>query len=171
VCNFEYEVEVLDEGAAENCRKLKFHAHVARDTFAVFLVIQLIIIILGFLMSAIDVGGAMKDVFPQWVSEHSKTSYYIWGFLLLLAALGIIGIIYTCIIGTPSRTECTYCYFANCDLHHCHGGDNDLGGCLILVVIIIVVLAFIGFFVGIFLASLLMQKIVQRHYRYLWLKS
>jgi ABC-type phosphate transport system permease subunit len=164
----------LEDEGADRCHKLKFHAHVARDTLAVFLVIQLAIIVLGLLMSAIDVGGALKDVFPQWVSEHSKTSYYIWGFIILLAVLGVFGLISLCTHGAPARNDsCGFCYCGDCGDCRCHGsgGGDDAAGCLVVVLVIIVVLAFIGFFVGIFLASLLMQKIVQRHYRILWLKS
>lgn len=174
VCNFEYEIEVLDDERVDCSRKVKFHAHVARDTAAVFLVIQLIIIALAAIIAGLDTTRAMRDLFPPWVNEHEKTSYYIWGFLFLLAGLGLAGLISLCTHGRPARNECSYCYCGGCDDCRCHGsggGGDDAAGLLVVLVVIVVVLAFIGFFVGIFLASLLMQKIVQRHYRILWLKS
>jgi len=68
--------------------------------------------------------------------------------------------------------DCGGCYFVDCGgCHHSGGGGNDCAGLLVILLVIVVVLAFIGVFVGIFLATILLQKIVQRHYRVLWLKS
>lgn len=173
VCNFEYEIEVLDEENHDRCRRMKFHAHVARDTIAVFVVIQLIIMAIGGLLMVIDPQGAMRSVLPQWLGEHNKTSYYVWGFFILLVILGIFGLLHVCINGTGRHRaggDCNFCYCG--DPCHCHGGGgDDAAGLLVMLVVIGVILAFIGLFVGIFLASLVLQKIVQRHYRKLWLKS
>jgi len=43
--------------------------------------------------------------------------------------------------------------------------------CLIIGLIAVVILAFIGIFVGIFLGSILIQRIMQKHLRVLWLRE
>jgi hypothetical protein len=180
VCDFEFVVEQIDElseeqKAAERQRLLKFRMFVARDTIAVFLAIQVIIIVLGMFVRAFDQYGAIRDLFPTIVSDHEKTTYYICGVVLFFAIIGLCGLCAACIGITGdagARDPCWGCYGCYCgDCRSCQGGSDDGKACLVILVIFVVVLAFIGIFIGIFLATMIVQRIVQRHMRVLWLKQ
>jgi len=160
----------------ERQRKCRFRMFVARDTIGLFLAVQVIIILLGFFVRACDTNGQLRDMFPTAVSEHEKTTYYICGFVLFFAIIGLIGLCSACIAGDASARHdpcygCYGCYFGDCN-RSCDGGGSDDGkACLVILVVMVVVLAFVGIFIGIFLASMLFQKIVQRHMKVLWLKE
>lgn len=55
--------------------------------------IQVIIVLLGLFVKACDVDGNIRNMFPDWISDHEKTSYYIAGLVLFLAILGLIGLV------------------------------------------------------------------------------
>mmetsp|Transcript_50342 Transcript_50342/g.98669 ORF Transcript_50342/g.98669 Transcript_50342/m.98669 type:complete len:305 (+) Transcript_50342:26-940(+) len=175
VCQFEYVVEVHDDEQLAKSRKRKFHALVARDSALVFLMLQLIIVALGALVHAMDTHSTLRNMFPELISKHWKTTYYICGLVVFLAILGLIGLCSLCICTDRSQTACNdsgcyYCYCGDCGDCKCDDAGGDGKECLVILVIIAVVLALIGIFVGIFLSTLLLQKIIQKHNRVLWLK-
>jgi len=149
---------------------------VARDTLGLFLVVQIIIILLGFFVRACDTNNAIRDLFPASVSDHEKTTYYICGFVLFFAILGFFGLCTVCLTNNTGPVHdpcwgCYGCYFGDCNRSCSGGGSDDGKACLVIIVVLVVVLAFIGIFVGIFLASIFFQRIVQRHVKVLWLKQ
>jgi len=234
LCGFEYVIEMADDSRDEECRRIRWKMYVARDTLAVFLLIQAVIIILGFIVKAMDVNGVAREAFPHFLSDHEKTSYYIWGFIVFLASLGLIGTVLKCINhplfetggnrpanpyvhgapniqerldaglvrqhtprrranGNPCCTgnncqgcycddphycgDCRGCYCGDCGTcHGCNCGNCNCSGDLkegviLILIIALVILVFVGLFVVIFLGSLLVQKIMQRHMRILWLRE
>lgn len=171
VCNFEYVVQVMeDDHDLEAKRKKLFHARVARDSLLVFLAIQIVIVGLGLIVRACDSDKVILNMFPDLLADnHTLTSYYICGFIIFLAILGLIGFVSMCVNGCSCHDSCNGCYCGNgCD-GNC--GDCKGEGFLIVLVVMIVVLVFIGVFVGIFMGSMLLQKIIQRHHRRIWLAS
>jgi len=177
VCQFEYVVEPMAQGAEaqreEDERKCRFRLFVARDTIGMFLVVQVMIILLGFFVRACDTRGQVRDLFPTAVSDHEKTTYYICGFVLFFAIIGLLGLCTVCVADSGRHDPCYGCYGCYIgDCRGCSGGGSDDGkACLIILVVMIVVLAFIGIFIGIFLATIFFQRIVQRHMKVLWLKQ
>lgn len=175
ICNFEYVVELKGNPSEERSRKYKFRALVARDTILVFLLLQVVIVLLGLIVMGLDQPKEiLRHMFPALVSEHWKTTYYICGFVLFLAILGIGGLCSLCCSDRRERDPCGngHCYFWGCPNCNCNNnGGGDGYECLVILVVIVVVLAFIGIFVGIFLSSMLIQRIIQRHYKVLWLKQ
>jgi len=203
VCGFEYRIvpveESEEEKRAERTRLLRFRLFVARDTAAVFLLLQLVIMGLGAAVWALDKGGRIMDFFPESIGERTKTAYYLSGLVLFLALLGVMGLLYACLNGLENTLNnrhhhyhhgpncvccCDDCYCCMPRYHHgcCYYGRapscNDCGGsrsggegCLAVIVALVVVFAFIGLFVGVFLASIVFQRIMQRHMRVLWLRE
>jgi len=176
ICGFEYIIELAPQDEhAERQRLLRFRMLVARDTMAVFLGVQVVIIVLGLFVKALDTEGTIRGLFPTIVSDHEKTSYYICGVVLFFALLGLFGCIAGCLgmhrdpyVRDPCPT-CYGCYCGDCNCAHGGGGGDDGKACLILLVAVIVILAFVGIFIGIFLATIVFQRIIQRHMRVLWL--
>lgn len=199
VCQFEYWVEpVADDAHAERRKRRTFRLFVIRDTVLLFLVVQAIIVVLGFCVRTIDhPSETLRRKFPDSLADHAKTTYYVCGLVLFLAILGFIGIIVACVscCGEDEETEendnrhrgrgssssddcCLYCYIgrggsASCDgcCDDCDCGDGCGEAMLVMVVVLVVLLAFVGIFVGIFAATAAFQKICQRHMRTLWLKQ
>lgn len=60
--------------AQERSRQLRFRMFVARDTLAVFLLTQCVIIVLGLLIKACDTNSNIRNLFPDSVSAHEKTT-------------------------------------------------------------------------------------------------
>jgi hypothetical protein len=58
----------------ERSRQLRFRMFVARDTLAVFLLTQCVIIVLGLLIKACDTNSNIRNLFPDSVSAHEKTT-------------------------------------------------------------------------------------------------
>jgi uncharacterized membrane protein YidH (DUF202 family) len=199
-CQFEYKVVVQDEEVETNKRLWRFRKFVARDTLLVFICIQAIIIGLGLLVRWHDLHAVYKvrDLFPDVISSHDKTSYYIWGALLFFALLGIFGVFYwcfhtkgctdereltqpndvdpyVCCIPDPCSGPC-YCYCPDTHVHHGSGGSGNSGyDCMALifgmVIILFVVLVLIGIVTALFLGTLAFQRIMQKHMKKLWLRE
>eukprot|EP00164_Ancoracysta_twista_P000173 GFYU01000251.1.p1 GENE.GFYU01000251.1~~GFYU01000251.1.p1 ORF type:complete len:366 (+),score=62.83 GFYU01000251.1:139-1236(+) len=236
-CNFDYQFEVFmphDESKI-SAAKTKFRLFVARDTLLIFLIIQIFIALLGYMTAEIDGdhGSHLRNLFPEIISSHYKTTYYLCGLVLFLALIGLVGSLLYCIskVNTddsdqnrsdsssmcdcvfdmcyPSRRTqrhhpnrrmrrrpgsgeyraqttttssthfcCADCHGVNCDCccdscgNDCDcncsgggggGGGND-GGALVFVLVIVFVFAVIGILVGLFAGSILIQKIIQRHF-------
>lgn len=182
-CGFEYVIEVQNDDPRSEARRLrKFRLFVARDTLAVFAVIQVAIVLLGLFVSACDGKDTLLNLFPASIASSPRTAYYICGLVLFLATLGLIGICAACCksdhLSGPGPMWC--CYVGDC---HCPGshGHSDCGNCncdgdsgkalLIVLLVAVVILAFVGIFVGIFLGTVLFQRILQRHMKILWLRQ
>jgi len=172
ICGFEYVVEVVDDAREDSWRKRRFCLFVARDTFLCFLITQLLIVGFGALVKVCDVNGKVLNLFPALISEHSKTTYYICGLLIFLAVLGLVGTIAWCCGYYNSPYGHRRCGGANCWYCWWPQGIAETGeACLVFGLIILVVFVFIGIFVGIFLGSILIQRIMQKHIRILWLRE
>ena len=142
VCRFEF---VVDRARDDHVisRKCRYSMYVARDGLIALLVIQFIVALLGLLIRQADVDHRIRNLFPEWVSGHDKTTYYICGTILFLAILGVIALLAYCmgafdedgVLGVrplPQRHDpgCICC----CDSsdscggyphHHSYGGRND----------------------------------------------
>jgi hypothetical protein len=184
VCQFEFEIESADpeqEAQLAKSRLRRFRLLVARDTLLVFLAFQLMIIGLGALIHLVDTrnDNKLRDLFPDWLSEHGKTTYYICGFVLFFLILGIIGMFHRCCChedhaGRPrGGGGCGGCWYCGSGSG---GGGNGCSGegvviLLVICAILIVIIFLIGVIVGIVAISALMQRIFQRHMHVLWLRQ
>ena len=98
-CKFQYRTEVND--AAFATKRLWLTLFVARDTIGVFVVLQGVAAGLALLMHACDPHGYIKRLYPpKWaeVTAASRLSigpYYVSTVILLLAALGLLGLVLT----------------------------------------------------------------------------
>lgn len=188
VCHFEFVIEsVADDPCADRKRLWLFRFLITRDITAVVLLTQAFIIALAFLMQAADKNSqGIRDLYPDWMSSYGV--YYLSSLILLLAFLGLFGLIaFCCSAGSSSgsssgsNTTCLYCFCINsnssgcdggsdCD---CKGGSGGGGGEGIVVVLLVVVVLFaiIGIFVGIFLGGVIVKDIIARHKKKLWLRQ
>lgn len=183
VCQFEYLVDTVQEHEHGNkCRKVKFYGFVARDTAGLFLLMQLIICALAGIIYECDTFKNILNIWP-WFSQCSApdkqcfphTTYYFCGFVLMLAIVGIMGVMFGCLSGNSSSSSnsncdcggCHFMYCGNCDCN-CDGAGKECGA---VILVFIILLAVVGLFVCIFLAPVVFQRILQRHYKVLWLKQ
>ena len=85
ICKFEYVIEIVDDDLrAEKIRRLKYYFFVTRDITLVFLLTQLIILVLTFLLKLIDKSsGDIKRQFPSWMSEFAM--YYLASFFFIIS--------------------------------------------------------------------------------------
>lgn len=119
-----------DERAAAS-RLLKFRMHVAKDTLAVLLVIQLVIVAFAFLVRACDTKSALRNSFPDFISAHEKTTYYLCGVLIFFILLGLAGAIGWC-CGAFEDLQGVNLIRSCClgsDVHVCICPNVDCGDC------------------------------------------
>ncbi|CAF1376862.1 unnamed protein product [Adineta ricciae] len=160
ICKFEYVIETVDNDLkAEKIRRLKYYFFVTRDITSIFLLTQLIILALTFLLKLIDKNsGDIKHQFPSWMSEFAM--YYLTSFVLLLVLIGFIAFIISCwSLGRIDR--CIPNGF----------GLNSGKGLLTCLIIFVVIYAMIGVLVGVFYSIVILQKIMEHHTRKLWLRQ
>jgi hypothetical protein len=184
-CHFQYLVheDASDVGAKK--RRCKYRTLVGRDTMIVFLGIQVFILVLGEIVKVCDPSESLRYMLlPKVVSASNYSSYYVFGFVLLLAGMGFVGLCsMICKSGERDgrggyhNDPCGGCYGCYCGDCSCGdgkcsgGGGADMGACVVMLILVVVVFAFIGIFIGIFMASALVNKIYQRHMHVLWLKE
>lgn len=196
-CRFEYQLKrVIKQGPSSKCT---FRYLIVRDSFGVFCVVQLIIILLGFIVGSIDknqafvrlLWGEDKQTLDRTgilsdILHHHKTTYYLAGILVALFFLGLGYSIYYCCAkaGSSSNRDPHYhhhhrylfndpwlgCYCYDCP--RCNSGNGNCSGdgneaCAIIAIIIVVIFIIVGIFVGLFLTTVLIHRIVQRHYHIL----
>jgi len=170
-CDFEFVIQVVEHSESEErCRKIRYTAFVARDTFALFLLLQCVIAGFGGIIYACDVAQTVRHLFPPALSNHPIPTYYLAGLILFLAILGVCGLVIACSSNNRVDPCPTHCYVGNCNCN-CQGSSNSNDGCLAILVVIILLLAFLGLVLGVFLASVAIQRIMQRHMRVIWLKE
>jgi hypothetical protein len=149
-CKFVYIFESIpqeEEESVQRCRAHKFRALVARDSFVVFVLLQLTICALGALVwaadGAQDFGGGINwwgpdgsyQCEPQSLIDrmgcprYNNLFYYAWGVCVFLAGLGLVGTFKWCCCksnggeGDPC-CDCYY-YWDGCDC--CCGYGNGYG--------------------------------------------
>ncbi|UJR07346.1 hypothetical protein I4U23_011632 [Adineta vaga] len=152
ICHFEYVIEsVNNDEIAERTRRLKYYLYVTRDTTVLFLLVQLVIVGVAFIIKLIDKNSEhIKDNFPQWMNVF--VIYYLSAVIVLLALIGFITLIIA---------QCSSNSRGGCNLN---GGS----GCGIVLLIFFVL---IGLVVGIVLSAKILQEIVERHTNKLWLRQ
>lgn len=161
VCNYMYTVQVVSLPPSKCSHAIK--ARIARDSILVFLFVQLIICGIGALIWQMDTDGQVQRAFPDWISDHEKTTYYVCGVLVFFVLLGLIGFVFGG--GCRNMDGCWYCGF-------CEGGSGQGAEFLFMMMILLVVfLFFIGLFVGIALASMWIQQTIQRRAKISWLRE
>jgi uncharacterized membrane protein YidH (DUF202 family) len=208
ICRFEFAIDQLsnDTEEAQASRMRRYKMHVARDTIAVLLAIQLCIVAIAWIVKLADTSDTLRDAFPDWISDHEKTTYYICGVVLFLAILGMVGTVTWCcgcfdeggdlsVQSPPSiRRDGTRSYVAAPNCYGCYcmdcprnerssSGSGACGGCdggacagageafIIVIIIIIIIAAIVGVFVLFFACTFVIQRILQRNMRILWLKQ
>jgi hypothetical protein len=201
VCGFQYQLMSPPEAALdttrEKCRTCKFYAFVARDSLLFFLLMQALIMLLGWGVYWCDSPRHnLEKWLPTsvWIDVGERGIYYVCGLLVFMLLLGLGGSIAMCAGVFPGSTEkqrnhaaadtCCMCNCGGCEgCNGCGGGCSGGGGgggsgdgiCLgvlmVLLLIVVAVLVAIGIFVLVFVASLLLQRIIQRHTHRLWLKQ
>ncbi|CAF0954696.1 unnamed protein product [Adineta ricciae] len=160
ICKFEYVIETVDDDLqAGKIRRLKYYFFVIRDITSIFLLTQLIILALTFVLKLIDKNsGDIKRQFPSWMSEFAM--YYLTSFVLLLVLIGFIVFIITCY--SLGRIDS---YILN---GFSLNSEKRLLACLMIFVVICAV---IGVVVGVFYGIAILKKIMEHHTRKLWLRQ
>jgi hypothetical protein len=170
VCQFEYIIEtVIDDPKAERERLFKYHFFVIRDLTLITLLIQSVIVGLAFLLKRIDRNSSnIKNLFPD--SMNGYVVYYLSGFILLLAIVGLIASIIFCCAsvnsgssGSSSRRSTSSRYSS--------GSSSNSNGFFGVVVAVVLICAFVGMFVGIVLSVIVLRKIMKHHTSKLWLRQ
>jgi len=152
---------------------------VIRDITLIILLVQLIIVGMAFLLQLMDKQeNHIKHLFPD--SMKSFGVYYLSGFILFLALLGLFGLIGACCgwmrdessndNATCPSCACYGCYFVPLNCHDCNanGGGGNAGAFLLIIVVIF---AIVGVFVGVILTGIILRKIIKRHTNKLWLRQ
>lgn len=178
-CHFQYIVDVEQNEEANRTRKNRFRLFVARDSISVFVCLQLAIALLGACVWWYDSrnGGIVQDAFPEWLGKHTKTTYYVCGLVLFLCIMGIAATLTGCVVYCSGNhgayTGPDFCYCGTCNCGDCRGDcDGDCGkACAGLLIVAVIILIVVGAVFVVFLGTMVVQKIVQRHYRYLWLRE
>jgi hypothetical protein len=175
------------------CRRCKLVAFVARDSLAVFAVLQATIVLFGYIVSVIDktrwipnwLPSALLFNFGEWAI------YYSCGAVITLFLLGIVGSIMKasdCFPGDDPlakvsgearplvRSSTGTGGGCNCDSCNCNGCSGEgVGFILILLavvaVVICVVLVAVGLFFLIVFGTWFFQKSLQNHFKKVWLRD
>ena len=162
VCKFEYIIEsVMNDSKDERKRLLKYHFFVIRDLTLVTLLIQSVIIGLGFLLKTIDKSSNnISDLYPDFINGF--TVYYLSAFILLLAVLGLIVFIIFCYTFSNSSGTLT-------NFHRFSSSNKN--GLFFMMVGVVIVCAVVGLFVGIVLSVIIIRKVMKHHAGKLWLRQ
>ncbi|KAL9229717.1 hypothetical protein vseg_005153 [Gypsophila vaccaria] len=132
-------------------RTLKFRFFVTRDILFIFLAVQLVITLLGYLVYMVD---AYQEFWLQhyWGFKNHISFYYICGASLFFALLGLSGCLMTCFdrrlrnnLAQPCNELClccchpgtcadshfpgTFCLWGDCGAC-CSGASGECGGCV-----------------------------------------
>lgn len=160
VCQFEYIIEpVVIDQKAERERLIKYNFFVIRDSTAIILLVQAVIIGFSFLLKAIDKdGNLIKRHFPT--SMKPFTVYYLSSFIVLLAIVGFITLIIMI---------CADCYYGSSSRSSCSNSSSN--GLFTGVVATVVICALIGLVVGIVVGVIVLRKIMKHHAQKLWLRQ
>jgi len=98
--NCTYQYQLIQKNEFDQCAKTKFYALVARDFLIVFVLVNLVVLFLGWIGDLIflKLDDDILDLFPQSsILANSKVArLYCFGGLELLFVLGIVGIVYGC---------------------------------------------------------------------------
>jgi hypothetical protein len=113
-CLFDYKL-IEKKEHDRSCNKFKFAMMVTRDAFVVFLLLNAIIIGLGFFGEAIDSRYFIK-IFPggNFINQYLMLRVYAFGGIVFFAFAGLVGLILLCTVGfsgpSNSYTADTYPY-------------------------------------------------------------
>ncbi|CAF1355767.1 unnamed protein product [Adineta steineri] len=160
ICHFEYVIEtIVDDPKAERTRLLKYYAFVIRDTTALILLVQLVILGLTFIVKRLDKKSEnIKNQFPNWMNTF--IIYYLTTVIILLALIGFIAMIILCRSGNwnfnPFSTG--------------RSGTNS-NGIVACVIVFIIIFVLIGLVVGVFISGVILGKITKHHSSKLWLRQ
>nr|AVY91628.1 zinc finger-like protein [Saccharum hybrid cultivar SP80-3280] len=168
---FHLRVESLED---DICRRMKFRLFVARDVFAIFLVIQATIAAIGGMAYFLDKDGSFRNKFSddweRFLSKHPVPFYYCVGVVAFFVLVGFVGLI----LHLSSYNNNDPCLVGSRDC--CFGwGLVDLPAsmeaCFAFAVIFVIMLAILGVAYGFFAATVAIQRIWQRHYHILTKKE
>ncbi|CAF1469852.1 unnamed protein product, partial [Didymodactylos carnosus] len=172
VCQFEYVIESITDSSEDERKRLrKYRLLVIRDITLLFLPVQAIIVTLAFLTKFVDkTGNHIKQLFPS--SMNALMIYYVSGFILFLALLGLVSLIVVCCAlrndygnnRNNHRSTRSSSYRSN-------SNSRNARGLVAIVVGIVLVFAFIGIFVGIILGVVIVRLILKSHTNKLWLRQ
>jgi hypothetical protein len=194
-CNFEYFIDKHENEVVEHCnhccgtkekhiccyperyRRYQFRFLVARDSLGAFAIVQLIICIFAWIVYGLDSLNnyeLKKQIFPPSWQDDIKLCYYICGFTLFFAFVGLFGSCYTLCAeddhvhyrsSSSTGNCCNNCFIGdcNCNSSSSSSGSDDAAALLIILVIIVIAFAAIGLIYGFIIATLLIQKIVAKH--------
>ncbi len=157
-------------------RKLRYWLLMARDLGGAFLMAQAVIIGMALIVYFTD--DHHKHLITQFhMMSHPKVFYYIAGFFLSSAAIGLIGVVGLCCGGaasttTPGTCDCFYlgyaCDGATCEGCSCSGCECaatscDVGSLGPLVLIILAGFAVIGAIIVVMAGVYLVQNAIAKH--------
>merc|ERR1711934_107345 len=133
-CHFNYVLASSpeSENGGSGMRKLKYRFLVSRDFILIFLLVQLVICSIAFMIHGIDTndcdnhswapftdthneehcdpgpgengvcGPLRENLLPCFIGKHDRSSYYIFGMVVFFAIVGCIG----CCVGLGQRGGC-----------------------------------------------------------------
>ncbi|CAF1466368.1 unnamed protein product [Didymodactylos carnosus] len=172
ICHFEYVIEpIIDDSEADRKRLYKYHFLLIRDLTLIALLLQAIILVLTVLLKIGDKNhNNVKNLFPNWMNTFAI--YYLSGFILFLALLGVVGLIGLCYgmrnTGGGSRSSSSS---SSSSSRSRSSKNTNGGGLFVIIVAIVLIFACIGIFVGIILGVMIFKKLVKHHTNKLWLRQ
>lgn len=140
-CKFQYRTVLCE--SEQRVRRMKLALFVARDSVALFAVVQCVIGTVAFLLHACDPTGAVLRLYPQhWAETHAVAHlsigpYYVTTVIALLALLGLVGLCLYCSGHLPgqgdasrrrARRSGSCCDSTSCDCapcYYCHGCNES----------------------------------------------
>jgi hypothetical protein len=170
VCQFEYIIEIIiNDSEADRKRLLKYRLLVSRDLSAIILLIQLVIISVASLLKAVDkFGENIKHLFSD--STDGFMVYYLSAVVLLLAIIGLVGLIIVFYVGRNSGGTSTNNRRYSSS-NRSTSSTSSGNGLFVIMVVIILVCALIGIVIGIILSVITLRKIMKHHASKLWLRQ
>ena len=99
-CKFQYRTELVE--ANSTVQRVKLVLFVSRDTIALFVVVQLVIMAGASIIKAVDTAGVVKTLYPhRWAEINSASKlaigpYYVTSALGFFALLGFGGLLLFC---------------------------------------------------------------------------
>ena len=171
LCNFVYEVIVDEDLANEKHRKIMYTLYVTRDITIALLLLQTIIVGLGFFIRLMD----KHKQFEKPTNIHTFFSYYAFSWVCFLAILGFAGICICCYTGLwrelfrgvnvgNNRRYRSYSPISRSRTSSTGKGDG-LAAC---GMIILLFFAIFGLFFGILISIHVIKQITDKHMKKLW---
>ena len=158
-------------------RKLRYWLLMVRDLGGAFLMAQAIIIGMALIVYFTD--DHHKHLITQFhMMSHPKVFYYLAGFILSSAIIGLVGVIGLCCSETaasstsPGTCDCFYlgyacdgatCEGCNCSGCQCAAGSCDVGSMGPFALIIIAGFAVIGAIIVVMAGVYLVQNAIAKH--------